>query len=172
VKKLAGVLSVFALCLTALTLLTASPAAAASVCATGNTLSSSQSTVAGGATVTLTANLKDCAGAGVAGVQANFSQGAGPCPSTISSKTAMTNSQGTAATQVTLPTNCPGQYVFNVAADGGVLAATTVTVTGGFPFTGATAPDQRFPSEGLLLLIGGLVLAAAGTLFWRARSRA
>lgn len=170
-KKLIGTLAVLALALSGFTLVAAAPALAASQCATTTTVTSSSTTGAGGTTITLTATVKDCNGAGVAGATVTFSQTSGPCASVFSSTTATTDANGQASVTVTLPQNCPGQYTF--AANGaGVLGSTTVVESGGFPATSAEPPSGNLPWEPLVVLaVGGLMIVAAFSALYIQRRR-
>jgi hypothetical protein len=119
----------------------------------------------GGQTITDTATFKDSNGQGVAGASVTFSQQSGPsgCQVVFNPATAVTDANGQATSQVTLPANCAGQYVL-AASTGGTTVTTTVRETGGFPNTTAEAPvggSSGFPVA-IAAMLAGLCLMVAG----------
>jgi hypothetical protein len=109
-------------------------------------------------------------------VVATFFQMSGPagCSVTFAQTSATTDVNGQVSVLVTLPQNCPGQYVLAAAA-AGVTVSAAVTETGGFADT--TALQQAVPvglvstwPNGLMAL--GLLLVVVGLLGYRFRRRA
>ena len=91
---------------------------------------------------------------------------ASTCQATFNPVTTTTDSSGRAASTVTLPSGCPGQYVLAATLTGGGSVTFTVVEVGGFPNTTAD-PALGVPSW--LLVAGALVLCAmavAGVRLW------
>ncbi len=81
---------------------------------------------------------------------------ASTCQATFNPVTTVTDSSGRAATTVTLPSGCPGQYVLAATLAGGGTITFTVVETGGFPNTTADPArglSWRVVAGSVLLLI-------------------
>jgi hypothetical protein len=139
-----------------------------------STFSCTPSSAAPGSTVTCVATFRDQFNMPVTpAILVRFSQVSGPagCTVTFSSATATTDANGQVSVNVTLPANCPGQFVL-AASGGGVTVTTTVTATGGFPQTAAAVPQvDGSGSWGTLFIALGVLLVAAGYLGYRFRTR-
>ena len=153
-----------------------SPAMAYGACpGTSSTTSSSSTVVNGGSQFSMTTAVTDCNGGGVGGVTVTFGTQAGPCPATFSQTQTTTDANGVATTIVTLPPNCPCQYVLKALA-AGVSSTTTVRENGCLPFTsaGTLAPvtTGSTPWRDYLLVMAAVALLGAGAgLALRRRSR-
>jgi len=94
---------------------------------------------------------------------------ASTCQATFNPVTTVTDSSGRAASTVTLPPGCPGQFVLAATLVGDGRVTLTVVETGGFPNTTAD-PARGLPSW--LVVAGVLVLCAmavAGVRLWSVR---
>ncbi len=83
------------------------------------------------------------------------------CVATFNPPSTVVDANGHASTTITLPPNCPGQYVLTATASTGATVSVTVSEAGGFP---NTAADQNAPRGAALgtAALAALVLVGAG----------
>jgi hypothetical protein len=125
----------------------------------------SSGTAAGGSSVTATFTFVQPNGTPFpAGVQVTFSQQSGPsgCTVTFSSATATTDASGKVSVTVTLPANCPGQFVLAATAAGGGTVTATVVESGGFPNAAGAPVRAPAPFQPYFAIAAGLVLIGLG----------
>jgi hypothetical protein len=161
----------------------------------GGSTATAPTGVSGGTPFTFLATFLDPSGAPYVGVTVTFSLSSGPsaalpqrpaaplaarqvelmrvllavpCVPTFDPPTAITNAQGQASTQVTLPTGCPGQFVLAATIPGGTPITFTVVETGGFPNTSA-GQLWHLPLAWWQLVAGIAVLVVVGSGLWLAR---
>src|SRR2546430_9988051 len=138
-----------ALCAGCLTFLTGCPAFAYTV--GGGSTGGGPASAPGATPFTFSAKFLDSNGNPIVGTMVTFSMSAGPagtgCQPTFNPPTAVTDATGTAATTVTLPSGCPGQFVLQAALAGGGTVTLSVVETGGFPNT-SPPPPRPIPARG------------------------
>ncbi len=156
-----------------------SPVLAYEGCQGESSVSSSTQVVAGGTAFTVTATIRDCEGGGVEGEHVVFGTETGPrgCHAKFDPREVVTDANGVASTQATLPPDCPCQYT--LSADDSrshIHLAVTVRENGCLPFTTAAASKDLGPSGqapgaplGVLLGLAALLMLAATGMAIRRR---
>jgi hypothetical protein len=140
-------------------------------CSTG---SPSTTAAPAGVPITFKATFKggtNCTGPDGPGTPVTYAQQGGPagCTATFNPASSVTDANGNATTTVTLPPNCPGQYVLAASVADPATVTITLIETGALPSsTGPGGPAGTFPWT-LVLLGAGIVLVAAGALARLAR---
>jgi hypothetical protein len=158
----------------------APPALAYEGCQDESGMTSSSTVVNGGDSFTVTATIRDCNGSGVEGEHVVFGTDSGPrgCHASFDPREVITDANGVATTQVTLPSKCPCQYTLSADDNRShIHLTTTVRENGCLPFTTAAAAskDVTLPGqasgtpEGLLLGLAVLLIVAATGMAIRRR---
>jgi hypothetical protein len=155
----------------------ASPALAYEGCQDESDMTSSSAVVNGGDSFTVTATIRDCNGNGVEGEHVVFGTESGPrgCHASFDPREVVTDANGVASTQATLPSKCPCQYTLSADDNRShIHLTTTVRESGCLPFTIAAAshaappPSAPWTPYGALLgLAALLILAATGVAIRR-----